>query len=280
MIERFTAMGCEIVVGGAADHELASVIRLFEERDGRFSRFRGDSELTHVNRSTEETLVVSTDFARLLRAGLRAAARTDGLVDPTVGGAIAALGYTDDFVRLRPDPRPVQPVPAGRWRSVTVGNRLVHRPQGVVLDLNGVVKSLTVDDAVRMLSGGGFVSAGGDLAVTRPTVVGLPGGGAITVFSGGLATSGTARRWRRGDRELHHLVDPGTGLPAASPWHEVTVAAATCLDADVAAKAAFLSGAGGPAWLDERGLAGRFVGEIVVESASWRDALARESAWA
>jgi thiamine biosynthesis lipoprotein ApbE len=38
----------------------------------------------------------------------------------------------------------------------------------------------------------------------------------------------------------------------------VTVAAASCRDADVAAKAAFLMGIEGPAWLDERNLPGRF----------------------
>jgi hypothetical protein len=40
----------------------------------------------------------------------------------------------------------------------------------------------------------------------------------------------------------------------------VTACAATCLQADVAAKAAFLLGHAGPAFLDERGLAGRFLG--------------------
>jgi hypothetical protein len=43
-----------------------------------------------------------------------------------------------------------------------------------------------------------------------------------------------------------------------------------------AAKVAFLLGTDGPAWLDERGIAGRFVtrdGEIV-ESSLWRGSLA------
>jgi hypothetical protein len=39
----------------------------------------------------------------------------------------------------------------------------------------------------------------------------------------------------------------------------VTVSAATCLHADVAAKAALLLGNGGPGWLERRGLAGRFL---------------------
>jgi thiamine biosynthesis lipoprotein len=51
----------------------------------------------------------------------------------------------------------------------------------------------------------------------------------------------------------------------------VTASGATCLAADVAAKAGFLLGTDGPGWLDERGIPGRFValdGEIV-ENAAW-----------
>jgi thiamine biosynthesis lipoprotein len=73
----------------------------------------------------------------------------------------------------------------------------------------------------------------------------------------------------------HHLIDPSAGVPAASPWPEVTVSAATCLQADIAAKAAFLLADDGPSWLEDRGLPGRFIAldgtELVNER--WRRAL-------
>jgi thiamine biosynthesis lipoprotein len=102
--------------------------------------------------------------------------------------------------------------------------------------------------------------------------VALPGRGAVRLVSGGLATSGRSkRRWLRADEEQHHLIDPGTGRPSESQWDEVTVCGATCLVADVAAKAAFLLGDDGPAWLDERRLPGRFVtGARVHENERWR----------
>jgi thiamine biosynthesis lipoprotein len=72
----------------------------------------------------------------------------------------------------------------------------------------------------------------------------------------------------------HHLIDPRTGRPSTSRWVEVTVAAGSCVEADVAAKAAFLLSADGPAWLDERGLPGRFRGEDeIVVNGAWRDAV-------
>jgi FAD:protein FMN transferase len=101
--------------------------------------------------------------------------------------------------------------------------------------------------------------------------VALPEGGFVRLVSGGLATSGrTKRRWLRGGTEQHHLIDPATGRPSESRWDEVTVCGRTCVAADVAAKAAFLLGDDGPAWLDERGLPGRFLADGAVhENESW-----------
>jgi thiamine biosynthesis lipoprotein len=147
----------------------------------------------------------------------------------------------------------------------------------VRLDLNGGVKAAAVDEALQLLSGPGFVSAGGDLATRGQVDVALPGGGVVALVSGGLATSGrTKRRWLRGGAEQHHLIDPRTGRPSTSHWDEVTVCGATCLAADVAAKAAFLLGDGGPEWLDRHGLPGRFVAAAaVVENRSWTTAQRR-----
>ena len=102
----------------------------------------------------------------------------------------------------------------------------------------------------------------------------------MRLVRGGLATSGTAkRRWLRAGSWQHHLIDPRTGRVADSPWLEVTVNAATCLQADVAAKVAFLLAYGGPAWLESRGLAGRFIAaERIIENESWIGSLERTAA--
>ena len=87
-----------------------------------------------------------------------------------------------------------------------------------------------------------------------------------------LRTIGFDRQWLRGGAVQHHLVDPRTGRPAVSRWSEVTVVGPTCLAADVAAKAAFLLSDDGPDWLDEHGLAGRFLThDVAVTNGVWRD---------
>jgi thiamine biosynthesis lipoprotein len=266
-------MGCEVLVEGAGDAALAAVCRLFEERDAIFSRFRPDSELVRVNSAPGTFVAASPELLRAVRAALAAARATGGLVEPTLGAAVEAAGYDDDFAVLAGD-GPLAPVPAASdWRAIRAGGRLLERPAGTVLDLNGVVKAMAVDDALALLDGPGFVSAGGDVAVlAEPLLVGLPGGDAVVLERGGLATSGTAtRRWRRDGVVQHHLIDPATRRPSTSAWTFVTAVGATCLTADVAAKAGLLLGAEGPDWLDQRGVAARFVaGSSVVCNESWR----------
>lgn len=236
-VTHFRAMGCDVVVAGG---DVARVSAVLERWEAAFSLFRPESELSRVNRSPAHVLGVSSLFARALESALDMAAATEGLVDPTL---------------------------RGRWPEVTLSGWMLSRPPGLTLDLNGVVKALAVDEAGTSLDGPGFVSVGGDLVARGPVDVALPAGGAIRVVSGGLATSGTATRGA-------HLVDPATGRASASPWAQVTASGATCLDADVAAKAGFLLGERGPEWLDARGIPGRFVGgdDEIVENGAWASA--------
>jgi thiamine biosynthesis lipoprotein len=269
-------MGVEVVVGGASAAELEAVARVFRAWELVFSRFRPDSELSRLNRSPAGALFVSPLFARVLGAALQASAATGGLVDPTLGEAIEAVGYDRDFADVGDDSRPAGTTAPGRWQDVRLAGHLVTRPVGTAIDLNGVVKAMAVDETLGLLAGDGFVAAGGDLAARGETTVAVPEGGAVRLLAGGLATSGTTRRrWVRGGVPQHHLLDPRTGRPSRSCWTQVTVAAATCLAADVAAKAAFLLGGDGPGWLDARGLPGRFLaGSAVVSNRAWRERMA------
>jgi thiamine biosynthesis lipoprotein len=65
----------------------------------------------------------------------------------------------------------------------------------------------------------------------------------LRVTDGAVATSSTAyRRWRRGDRWLHHLLDPRIGQPAATDIAAVTVVGPFTMWAEVHAKVALLYG--------------------------------------
>ena len=265
----FRSMGTEVVL--ACGTRIDEVHALFDERDRRFSRFIPTSELNRVNACPCGATLVSEELASMLSLSLDVARATGGLVTPAVGGALLAAGYDRDFSLLPRSGVVSKPAAVPSLDTLVLRGRMLLRTEPVILDLNGVVKGKTVDDALALL-GDGWISAGGDIATVVPVVVGLVGGGAVTLDRGGLATSSVAkRRWGAGQ---HHLIDPASGSPSDSPWRDVTVAAATCVAADTAAKAALLLGVAGPSWLDRRGLAGRFVdhaGEVTVNQ-SWAQA--------
>jgi FAD:protein FMN transferase len=275
---RFRSMGCSIVL---SDNRAEEPIReLFDERDKRFSRFVENSELKAVNGRPLGISIVSDDFAAMLDLALRAARATGGVVTPAVGAAVEAAGYDDDFGRLPSDGPPAAPVAVPDLDALALRGRVLLRVEPVVLDLNGVVKGKTVDDALA-LQGGGWVSAGGDIATTTPVEVRLPGGASILLREGGLATSSVdVRTWKRGGLAQHHLIDPTTGGPAQTPWRDVTVAAQDCVAADIAAKAALLMGDGGLSWLERLRLPGRLVdGRGAVHlTRAWRQAVPHKAA--
>jgi FAD:protein FMN transferase len=255
----------------AVDAELA---RLEEEA----SRFRDDSELSRVHRDPGPAHQLSGGLAEAIGVALAAARWTGGLVDPTVGGALIALGYDRDFACLAPDPAPAEdPGPAPGWRSVTLDGTTLRLPAGVRLDLGATAKGLGSDRAAAAAHaacgrGGILVSLGGDIAVAGlPPVGGWPvavadssDAGApdqvVRLTAGALATSSvTGRRWRRGGRPVHHILDPRTGWPADGPWRTVSVAAASCAEANAAATAAIVAGRGAETWLASTGLPARLV---------------------
>jgi FAD:protein FMN transferase len=255
------------------------------------SRFRADSEIVALDRAmagTGDTPVrVSPLLAEAVAVALRAALLTDGDVDPTVGAAMNAVGYDRDFPLIPADgpavKLTVRTIPGWRQVEFDERSRQLRLPPGVRLDLGATAKAWAADRSAGRIAAelgcGVLVSLGGDIAVAgQPPVGGWrirvqdisgrpedpPSGpsAVVAIHGGGLATSSTAaRRWRRGGDVLHHILDPRTGLPAAPVWRTVSVAAASCTDANIASTAAIIRGRAAPAWLTGMGLPARLVDE-------------------
>jgi thiamine biosynthesis lipoprotein len=149
---------------------------------------------------------------------------------------------------------------------------------GVELDLGATAKALASDRAARRIAtatgASALVSLGGDVAVAGAHGRAWPvrvaedhaapldaPGPVVAIGSGGLATSSTrVRSWPTDRGVAHHVIDPRTGRPAETPWRTVSVAAGSCLAANVLSTGALVVGSGAPAWLAERGAHARLVG--------------------
>jgi len=271
---------------GAVDREL-------DRLDRAASRFRPDSEICLVHAQHGEPVEISADLAEAIGVALAAARWSGGLVDPTIGAALIALGYDADFVEVQRRnghdlPRPA--LPHVGWGSVRLHGRRVQMPAAVRLDLGATAKGLGADwaaSAALAVSGasGVVVSLGGDVAVAGESPRGgwpvliaddhlqqVTGSQVVRLARGGLATSSiTCRQWRRAGQTLHHIIDPRTGQPAAGPWRTASVAGATCADANAASTAAIICGQAAPQWLDSRDIPARLVGRDgrVVLTGGW-----------
>jgi FAD:protein FMN transferase len=233
--------------------------------DRAASRFRADSELQLVHAQAGRPVQVSPLLFSALEVACTVAERTHGAVDPTVGGAIMALGYDRDFDQVVD--RPAVPAsslgPVAGYQHVHLdrARRTVRIPRGVHLDLGSTAKALAADRAAAHiaaeLGSGVLVSIGGDVAVAGPP----PDGGwavgiavesstpadqvdqVVAVRQGGLASSSASvRTWTAGTRTVHHIVDPRTGDCAPPYWALVSAAGTSCVEANALTTAAVVWG--------------------------------------
>ena len=178
------------------------------------------------------------------------------------------------------------------WGNIQLDRerRRVRLTHGAQIDLGATAKAWASDRCAEQVAGnlgcGVLVSLGGDVAVAGPPPAGgwrirvtddhaapaAAPGQTVAISSGGLATSSTTvRTWTVGGRRVHHIIDPATGEPARSCWRTVSVAAASCIDANIASTAAIIRGTAAPGWLNAAGLPARLVREdgTVQTTAGW-----------
>ncbi|HXM86262.1 MAG TPA: FAD:protein FMN transferase [Solirubrobacteraceae bacterium] len=283
------ALGTSVVLcvteSEALEQARASVERELAAIDIACSRFRPDSELSRLNASPGRWAQVSPLLAEALQLALAAARLTDGEVDPTLGRSLELCGYVRDWRLLpapcdEPAPAAVKVRTASGWQTLQLdaAAAMVRVPRGVSLDLGATAKAWAVDRAARAAyastQSGVLLSLGGDLAAVGPAPaqgwrirvtddhrsdLSAPGQ-TVVIRCGGLASSSTTvRRWSHDGKTMHHLLDPQTGLPAQTPWRTVSVAAADCAQANIAATAALLRGDHAAAWLGQLQLPARLV---------------------
>jgi FAD:protein FMN transferase len=270
-------------IRAAVDREVAAI-------DDAASRFRPDSELSRLNAAGAARVVVSPLLLEAVRLGIHAAEVTGGAVDPTLGHSLVSAGYDRDWRELRavPPDAPLGPGDrivvtrrrSGLWKSIELWDvpPAVRIPRGVSLDLGATAKALAADRAARAANAvagvGVLVALGGDIATSGPAPAGgwlirvtddhragpeAPGQ-TISIASGGLATSSiVTRRWLHRGWPMHHILDPRHGGPVRTPWRTVSVAAASCADANIAATAGVVLGRDAPDWLAGQALPSRLV---------------------
>jgi thiamine biosynthesis lipoprotein len=221
------------------------------------SRFDAGSDLSRLNSAAGEWVAVDPILLDALSAALRGRTDTGGLFDPTILPVLEAAGYDRSFELLTDrTPEVLEEWHAGAPIDVDRSRGRARVERGAAVDLGGIGKGFAATCALAAMRAawpalpGGLVDLGGDIAVwgtppeDGPWRVDITDPrkpdhvlGTLELESGGVATSGRDTRRFGAGRRLHHLIDPGTGMPAAVGPLAATVTASSATEAEAYATA-------------------------------------------
>lgn len=265
-IGRFTAMAspCEVLLDHVTHHEATELLDLAAAEAARiehkFSRYRADSVVQHINMAGGKPITVDDETARLLDYAAECYSISDGMFDIT-SGVLRRVWKFDGGSRLLDKEAVFALLPLIGWDKAKWDNPCITLPIGMEIDLGGIGKEYAVDTTaglIRPRTQSSFVvNYGGDLyisgprsngerwmiGVDDPQTTGVGSVGAISAARGGIATSGDARRFLLKDGVRYcHILNPRSGWPIVGAPHSVTVVAETCLEAGILSTIAMLHG--------------------------------------
>jgi len=276
---RFQAMAspCEVHVSGLARSEAEEVVAAVcdEARriETKFSRYRKGNIVDRINRAAGRPVEVDAETARLLDYAAELHALSEGRFDITSG--VLRRAWTFDGGAAVPSPAAIEELLGNvGWDAVQWTNSSLQMPAGMEIDFGGIGKEYAVDRAANLVRDRAeqcMINFGGDLVAIGPPqssdtgrdgwtvgIESLSGGQAekrISLTTGGLATSGDARRFLiRDGRRYGHILDARSGWPVLNAPRSVTVLAPTCTQAGMLATFAMLMGAGAEEFLEAQGL--------------------------
>ena len=256
--ELFHCMGIPVhltligVTQEEAHADAQAVHAVFKVWDDRFSRFRNDSELGHVNAHTGEWNTVSPEFFSVIETCVALSRQTGGAFDASAGSFLAAAGYGFpkhyQLPAVPPDYHSIE-LDASAFR--------IRCAPGQVLEPAGIVKGMAMDAAATGITHASawMMNAGGDIltrgsypvqdwwnvAIQHPTQKDAVAA-VVRIRDEAIATSGDYEvRWPTDTGEWHHQVNMRTHRPTVG-IKSVSVIAPDARQADTWASIGFLEG--------------------------------------
>jgi thiamine biosynthesis lipoprotein len=298
MASRITVRLVSDATAADAERHLSNALQVFHDVDRTCTRFDASSDLMRANAHGDEWTTVSSYCFDALTEAYAAYRRTFGRFDPRVLADLVRLGYDRSLKHAAPSYRdsaaliPRMTLPD--WRPEFRRASSEVRVGPVPIDLGGIGKGLAVRWAADHLHGGlgSLVEAGGDCSCRGVAADGQPWRvgvedpedptqpiAVLEVRDAAVATSSVrVRSWQIAGHDVHHLIDPRSGLPGGEGLAAVTVIDTDPAAAEVASKTLFLTGRRGVRTTAEHlGLAALWIDDNgVIE---WSRALAPSLVW-
>ena len=231
--------------------------------EARYSRFRGDSIVSRINRDAGGGWVeLDAEAEHLLDLAGDLHQRTNGVIDAAMLPLIQIWDWKSVHRRLPDQSEIRRALDLSGWHKVERKPGAVRLPlAGMGLDFGGFGKEYAVDIVARMAGEHGISDAlidfGRDIFALGGNGahpfwhVGIEDGNAPGSCWGGLAVSGRAvcssgdynRHFIHDGTRYGHILDPRSGRPVTNLMRAVTVVAPSCLEAGAYSTAVFVLGA-------------------------------------
>jgi thiamine biosynthesis lipoprotein len=277
IIGRFTAMAspCELLIETQdpllANHLTSLAYNESKRIEQKFSRYLPSNPLSKINNSQGKPVDIDHEIFRLMEFANSCYELSDGMFDITSG--VLRKAWQFDGSDNLPSPEAIKVLmPYIGWRKVKYDPSSITLAKDMELDFGGIGKEYAVDCVAKLCTESAqttsvVVNFGGDIQVTRARNnnqlwhIGIesPEDAEATkilkIISGGLATSGDARRYLLKDgKRYSHILNPENGYPIEDAARSVTVAAPHCIQAGLLATLALLQGANAESFLHEQGV--------------------------
>jgi thiamine biosynthesis lipoprotein len=230
----------------------------FHEVEASCTRFDPTGEVAHLAQRPGKPVPVSATLFHATEVALAVAAASGGAFDPTVGGRMAARGFTTNHRTGETVDLGIDVSDDVSYRDVVVDaqRRTIMLRRPLVLDLGAVAKGMAIDLAARELTPLAHfaIDAGGDLYLGganergEPWRIGIRHPRRTDRLLATLRVSGLAV-CTSGDYERvapigggHHIVEPRQRGDSVDGVASVTVVAPSAVLADALGTAAFVLG--------------------------------------
>lgn len=258
------------------------------------TNFSVSTEGSFINRlnSTGFSFIDRREY-RVLSNALRFCRYTDGAFDITIYPVVETWGFTDQQYRLPTPSEITVALQRVGYDQIELLSSNVNLPEGVHVDLGGILKGYAVDEIVDFLiaegATGGIVDAGGNLKCFGSKPDGSPWrigirhprmeNEIIYAFTAtntvSIATSGDYQRYFiTNDTVYHHILSPFTGYPTDNGLVGVSVLDESAETCDALATALFVMGlSDGIRFCESNEIAALFAYEsgddVLISNSSW-----------
>jgi thiamine biosynthesis lipoprotein len=276
IIGRFAAMAspCELLIETQdpllANHLTSLAYKESQRIEQKFSRYLPNNLMANINHNKGKAVAIDDETFRLLEFSNSCFELSDGMFDITSG--ILRKAWKFDGSDNVPTPNAVKVLmPHIGWQKVKYTQSSITLAKGMELDFGGIGKEYAVDCVAKLCAESApttsiVVNFGGDIQVTRPRHnkqpwhIGIENpeddnstNKVLKIISGGLATSGDARRYLlKAGKRYSHILNPETGYPIENAARSVTVSAPHCIQAGLLATLALLNGVNAEAFLEDQ----------------------------